>query len=426
MSREKAAIFSMKVDVSHIFSAVRAVRGNRALASLYNSSVKLRGGWWLLLLTLGLGLVWLGLASPEGQEPGDRSGASAASLELVELRRQIAALELELGTLATRRRDLSGALEALEIELKLQERRVAEAVAERRLAEQASAELRASMAAIETELATVRAALKRRIFGLYRLGRQGYLRLLLAARPGADTLTALRTVRFLARRDREAVARHEDLRTGLVERQQRLSVREHAAASWADQEHQRASRLAAARREQRVLLAQAERDRLVVAAQAVELAEREQRLGSLFNELAGAGQPPLSGAPIQELMGALEWPASGRVSIGFGPRLDPRYGTAVPHRGIEIELLADTAARAVFPGKVVYAATLDGYGETVVVQHAGRVFSLYAGLDQLETRRGDMVSLGTILGAAKGRLYFEIRVENRPQDPLEWLRSRRE
>jgi septal ring factor EnvC (AmiA/AmiB activator) len=127
---------------------------------------------------------------------------------------------------------------------------------------------------------------------------------------------------------------------------------------------------------------------------------------------------------MQEFRGALEWPLAGRVAVGFGPRLDPRYGTAVPHRGIEIEAAAGAVARAVYPGKVAFAAPLEGYGPTVVVQHAGRVFSLYAGLAELGTKRGDMVSLGSALGPTAGPLYFEIRVENRPEDPLDWLRPR--
>ena len=53
---------------------------------------------------------------------------------------------------------------------------------------------------------------------------------------------------------------------------------------------------------------------------------------------------------------------------------------------------------------------------------AGRAFSLYAGLSELRTRRDDVLSLQSIVGLAGGTLYFEIRVENRPEDPALWLR----
>jgi septal ring factor EnvC (AmiA/AmiB activator) len=58
----------------------------------------------------------------------------------------------------------------------------------------------------------------------------------------------------------------------------------------------------------------------------------------------------------------------------------------------------------------------------VIVHHPGRVFTLYAGLSALRVGAGGMVSLGDPVGLASDRLYFEIRVENRPEDPLHWLR----
>lgn len=349
----------------------------------------------------------------------------ATSSELEVLRRQIAGLEQSLHALAARCKDLAGQLAALELELRLQDRRVAEAVEERRLAEAAAAELAASVMALEQNLKGARESLRRRVGGLYRLGRQGYLRLLLAAGPDAEPLAALRTVRFLARRDHDVIHLYEQLRRDLGQRQELLAVRQRQASTWAEQERLRAARLVAARREHQSLMAQAERERLEVAARAVDLADREQRLSALLQQLSQGGATPLSGVAIQDFRGALEWPVDGRVAIGFGPRTDPRYGTAVPHRGIEVETTRGQSARAIYPGKVVYAAELEGYGETVVIQHAGRVFSLYSGLVSLESKRGDMVSLGAVLGTSESRLYFEIRVENRPEDPLDWLRPAR-
>ena len=79
--------------------------------------------------------------------------------------------------------------------------------------------------------------------------------------------------------------------------------------------------------------------------------------------------------------------------------------------------------RAVYPGKVVYAAPFEGYGPTVVVQHAGRAFTLYAGLDGGVGGAGRSAIVGQPCSAARATsLYFEIRVDNRPEDPERWLR----
>ena len=83
---------------------------------------------------------------------------------------------------------------------------------------------------------------------------------------------------------------------------------------------------------------------------------------------------------------------------------------------------AGAPVKVVFPGKVLYAAPFQGYGDTVIVQHPGRVFTLYAGLSAMRVGKEDMLSLGDTVGLASDRLYFEIRVENRPEDPLSWIR----
>jgi septal ring factor EnvC (AmiA/AmiB activator) len=130
----------------------------------------------------------------------------------------------------------------------------------------------------------------------------------------------------------------------------------------------------------------------------------------------------VAGRPIQDFRGVLDWPAAGPVAVGFGPRRDPRYQTTVPHNGVEITTAPGAEVRAVYSGKVLFAAPFRGYGPTVIVLHPGRVFTLYAGLDRLRVGKDAMVSLGDSVGAAGRALYFEIRADNRPQDPRDWLR----
>lgn len=126
--------------------------------------------------------------------------------------------------------------------------------------------------------------------------------------------------------------------------------------------------------------------------------------------------------PIQRFRGVLDWPMSGVVVQRFGPRLDPRYRTRVPHNGISLEPASETEVQAIFPGVVVFAEDFEGFGITVVVHHTGRVFTLYSGLSSARVVAQDVVSSGQVLGRAADRLYFEVRVEDRPEDPLEWLR----
>jgi septal ring factor EnvC (AmiA/AmiB activator) len=206
-------------------------------------------------------------------------------------------------------------------------------------------------------------------------------------------------------------------RKGLEEARGRL-------AAWVGQEEVRRAQLEALRRQQAAVLARVEGERRTLETRSGALAEQAQKLSNLLAFLYGRNPAP-AGTPIQGFKGVLDWPAAGSVAVPFGPRLDPRYRTKVPHNGIAIATGSGAEVRSVFPGTVVFAAPFQGYGPTVIVQHPGRVFTLYAGLGQLQAAQRDVLSLGQVLGIAGDQLYFEIRVDNRPENPLLWLRDLR-
>ncbi len=342
--------------------------------------------------------------------------------ELVAIRAEIARLQARLSSVADESRGLTGELERTELSLALQTKRLEEAQAARRLSDSRMGQLGDAVAGLEVQLAGHRQALQRRLTDLYRLGRQGYLRLLLSVRTRRQLLPAIRAMRYLARRDGKLLARFLDTRAELAFERQELLERQRERELWVDLERERHTELARMRRRQALLLDQLQHQRGQLNARAVRLADKERKLSNLLDFLAGRAQTSLSGQPIHDFRGALDWPARGDLAQGFGDRQDPRYGTLVPHNGIALYTVAGLPVRVIYPGKVVFAAPFQGYGPTVVVQHSGRVFTLYAGLARLGVRQDDILRLGQTVGSAAARLYFEIREENRPVDPLDWLR----
>jgi septal ring factor EnvC (AmiA/AmiB activator) len=192
--------------------------------------------------------------------------------------------------------------------------------------------------------------------------------------------------------------------------------------AWLGQESSRFAELTRLQQRQTTLLARLERERQSLTVQTAELSDKERKLANFLDFLYGRTPTALSGTPVQNFKGVLDWPIQARVERGFGPTLDPVYGTRVPHNGLDLATAAGAEVRAVFPGKVLFAAPFQGYGLTAVVHHPGRVFSLYAGLGELRVEAQDVLSLGQVIGIAADTLYFEIREENRPVDPAQWLR----
>jgi septal ring factor EnvC (AmiA/AmiB activator) len=370
---------------------------------------------WALLLALALPLY--------PQSPQTRPDrVSARERELAGLRAEISRLESRLGEARRRQSGLQDELAAADLELKLQETRLAEAMTARDLAARRAAASEIEVARLERAFAETRRDLQSRLGALYRLGRQGYLRLLLALDPDRPLLPSVRLIRYLARRDRQSMDRYRVARADLARERDRLVAERAESERWIERQEARRRELLAVRGRRADLLARLRKEERALEARAGDLAERERKLAGLLDLLAGDNPGGLDGTPIQQFRGVLDWPAEGRVTTGFGFRFEPRYRTRVPHHGIELATKPGGAVQAVFPGKVVFAAPFQGYGNTVILLHPGKVFTLYAGLSDLKVGREGMLSLGDAVGLSTDKLYFEIRVEKRPEDPLSWLR----
>ena len=364
---------------------------------------------------MGVLLLILGIAPLSAQQP-------TREQELAALRAEIGRLTSRLAEVRRQQTGLQGELRTVEVELRLQEARLAEAAAARDLAARRVEEGQREVARLEGALAAARTDLRRRLAALYRLGRHGYLRLFLSLKPDRRLLPSIRLMRYLARRDRAAIDRYQRAQDDLAREREGLVAKRQETEIWIRNERARRQQLVAARRHKAALLARVEGERRTLAARTSELADREHRLANFLDFLYGRSTSSPAGTPMQQFRGVLDWPAEGRVTSGFGSILDPRYRTRVPHNGVDLAVAPGAEVRAVFAGKVLYAAPFQGYGNTVIVQHPGRIFTLYAGLAAMRVGAEDMVSLGDAVGLAAEKLYFEIRVENRPEDPLNWLR----
>ena len=363
-----------------------------------------------------LGLAFLLAPGAVAQDPRSREG------ELEAIRDEISGLESRLAAVRQRQSGLAGDLERVEVELELQEKRFSEAVAARALAAERAAATELEVFRLQGRLAELQGQLRRSLNGLYRLGRHGYLRLFLSLRPNQSLLPGIRLLRLIARRDAETLDRFRDTRTRLEFERDQLQAGRRELEAWVRREEGRRQGLVALRARQAELLAAAQGEGRRLAARTGELREKERKLSALLDFLYGRVPDALAGRPIQGFRGVLDWPVRGRITAGFGPRLDPRYKTRVPHNGVDIATQKGSEVRAVYPGKVIYAAPFEGYGQAVVLHHSGRALTLYAGLTQLRVAKDDVVKLNAVLGAAGDTIYFEIRVENRPENPALWLR----
>ena len=126
------------------------------------------------------------------------------------------------------------------------------------------------------------------------------------------------------------------------------------------------------------------------------------------------GLDPAPAAEPTDEAGSIEMP-EGHVTSSFGWRRDPINGTAKFHRGVDIRAAYGQDIEAAGAGRVVSAGTEGGYGETVVIEHAGGIRTRYAHLSASVVTPGQEVAAGQVVGRAgrSGRstgthLHFEV------------------
>jgi murein hydrolase activator len=364
-------------------------------------------------------------AAPGGQTPpSDRARAEASAQRAGE---RIRALQREAEALASQEKTLLVELRKLEVEREL---KTAELGTVERNLHETKAKLASTIAraaALRDAADTERPDVEARLVQLYKLGRAGYWRLLLDLDNLQSIGRAYRTASAMNRLDRERVLQHERTLNALASERQALET-----------QAKEISRL-----QDRAVSARAAIDRAVAARTALvdsidarrdlnaqligELEAAQQRLQGAISQL-GSGRGATVNLPLRPFRGALPWPATGIVTGRFGRQSLGRFGTMISRNGIEVSLAEGQVIRSVHEGTVVYAEPFTGYGNLVILDHGDGEYSLYGYLSTMYVARGDPLEarepIGTSGRSPSGNpaLYFELRVDDKPVDPLQWLK----
>jgi murein DD-endopeptidase MepM/ murein hydrolase activator NlpD len=118
------------------------------------------------------------------------------------------------------------------------------------------------------------------------------------------------------------------------------------------------------------------------------------------------------------------------ITSPFGRRTDPFSGQRAMHEGIDLRAPLHTPVMATAPGRVVFAGRQGAYGVMVEIEHDHNIHTRYAHLDRITVALGQQVDLHQKIGlvGATGRasgphVHYEIRLEDRPLDPLNFLKA---
>ena len=135
------------------------------------------------------------------------------------------------------------------------------------------------------------------------------------------------------------------------------------------------------------------------------------------------------GLDISDKKGRLKLPLKGRILNKFGRKRVKEYESYIVYNGINVRARRGTPVQAVFDGKVLYTGELEGYGNLVIVGHGKEYHSLYGHLDSIKVAANKVVKTGEVIalsgdsGSLEGEtLYFELRKNGKPIEPVRWFR----
>ncbi len=187
----------------------------------------------------------------------------------------------------------------------------------------------------------------------------------------------------------------------------------------------------------RLTAAKARREKALLAIQQ-DIADDQKRLAALLQDESNLSKvleqveevvreiklPKNAG--FAQLKGKLGWPARGDLVQRFG---DERFQGRMRWNGVLIGAGEGSDVQVIFPGRIVFADWLRGFGLMTIVDHGGGYMSLYGHNQSLGKQVGDWVEAGEVIatvgnsgGHGDNGLYFEIRHKGKAVDPRLWCK----
>jgi len=284
-------------------------------------------------------------------------------------------------------------------------------------------------AQLQKEILNSRENIKRILRVLYKMGELGYVKLFIHIN-NLDQL--FRNYRLIVSLMDDRLAEIENIRQGISKLRKIKTELKKKYEQFSKLENEmttKRNRLNELKQNKLDIIAKINRQRDVNLQLLEELKVESENLTRLLNRTTAALQS--EPASLAQLRGKLTWPLLGNVISSFGKKKSSRFNTYTFNYGIEIKPTRSDEIKAIHGGEIIFCDHFKGYGNLLIIQHPGNFHSLYGHCEKFIKNQGDRVHPGETIalagnsGSLHGKcLYFEIRQNLKPQDPLLWLSKR--
>lgn len=268
--------------------------------------------------------------------------------------------------------------------------------------------------------------LEKQLNSAYHIGQHDYLKVLLNQDSPAKLERVISYYQYLNKARTRAI---EDLKSTLAELAQTtemLNQKQLRLVELVEIEAQKQQELVKLKRQQQQQIDALAQLIKSESAEIQRLRDNEAALSQALEALAEAidelpQQVELNG--LQDIKGRLLWPVKGKIQNIYGKRKSGQ----LRWKGIKIDAAAGEPVHNVHAGQVIFSDWLKGYGLVIVVEHGNGYMTLYGHNQALLKDVGDIVQSGEPIalvgqsgGQTKPSLYFEVRYQGQPLDPMDW------
>ena len=134
------------------------------------------------------------------------------------------------------------------------------------------------------------------------------------------------------------------------------------------------------------------------------------------------------GIDFRKLKGKLKLPVKGKIIHKFNSK---RKDTGVAWKGVFIKAKEGGDVYAIASGKVVFSDWIKGFGNIIIIDHGKGYMSLYGNNSSLLKESNDIVKGGSVIaivgnsgGNSTNGLYYELRKNSKPFNPIKWTTSK--
>lgn len=277
---------------------------------------------------------------------------------------------------------------------------------------------------------------KERIKVMYEYGNTEYIAVLLESSNAMDFYNRLEYLNKIVEYDRTMLRRLEDIREEIEETEGRLIIEK------AELEHTQAEALIRKNEIENIRVLKSQQIETAIKKQAYiesEIKERQREEAILNKKIeehiaAIERERQKQTNALKFKGGHLKWPLPGyhRITSEFGRREDPiTHKLGAMHNGTDIGAPNGTPIYAAADGEVIYAAWMNGYGNTIMIDHGKNsngqhVITLYAHCSSLVAVKGAQVIGGQTIVAKVGstgrstgnHLHFGLKIGGAWVDPM--------